>query len=90
MNLFNIIKRLYPYDYSIVGNGNDLAIKEFRKFLPFKVHNFNSGQKHNGWKIPKEWIMKKGLIKDENNKIIFDAKKKNLGFQHTPLTLRVK
>ena len=64
MNINNIIKQLYPFDYSIVGKGNNLAIKKFKKFLPFKIHNFKSGQQHNGWKIPKEWKLKKGLIFD--------------------------
>ena len=42
MNIKQIIKKLYPFDYSIAGSGNDLAIKEFLKFLPFKVLLWNS------------------------------------------------
>ena len=90
MNIFNIIKKLYPFDSSIVGSGNDLAIKKFKKFLPFKIHNFNSGQKHNGWKIPKEWILHRGLITDENKKIIFDAKKKKFGVPTYSINFRGK
>ena len=75
MKLINIIKKLYPFDYSIAGQGNDIAIKEFMKLLQFKIHSFKSGLKHNGWKIPHSWQLKKGLIKDGKN-IIFDAKKK--------------
>ena len=77
MKLINIIKKLYPFDYSIAGQGNDIAIKEFMKLLQFKVHSFKSGLSHNGWKIPHSCLLKKGLIKD-GKKIIFDAKKKNL------------
>ena len=75
MEIINIIKKLYPYNYSITGEGNDLAIREFKKLLPFKIHNFKSGQIHNGWKIPHSWKLEKGIIKD-NSKIVFDAKKK--------------
>jgi aminopeptidase-like protein len=64
MKLINIIKKLYPFDYSIAGQGNDIAIKEFMKLLQFKIHSFKSGLKHNGWKIPHSWQLKKGLIKD--------------------------
>ena len=82
MSIYKIIKKLYPFDYSIVGKGNDLAIKEFKKLLPFKVHSFRSGLEHNGWKVPKEWILEKGLIKDEQKTIIFDARKKKFGVPH--------
>ena len=78
MKISSIIKKLYPFDYSIVGDGNDLAIKEFKKLLPFKVHNFTSGKIYNGWKIPHKWILKKAQIK-ENGKTIFDAKQKKFG-----------
>ena len=78
MQILEIIKKLYPFDYSIVGKGNDKAIKEFKKLLPFKVYSFKSGRSINEWKIPKEWCLVEGLIKT-NNKIIFDAKKKKFG-----------
>jgi len=78
MEIINIIKKLYPFNYSITGEGNDLAIREFKKLLPFRIHNFKSGQIHNGWKIPHSWKLEKGIIKD-NSKIVFDAKKKIFG-----------
>lgn len=78
MNIKKIIERLYPFNYSIAGKGNDLAIKEFKKFLPFKVHSFTTGRSLNGWRIPHSWKLKKGLIKD-GSKVIFDAKKSLFG-----------
>ena len=90
MKIHNIIKKLYPFDYSIVGKGNDLAIKKFKKFLPFKIHNFKSGQEYNGWKIPNEWILNRGIIKDENKKIIFDAKNKKFGVPAYSVSFRGK
>ena len=78
MNIKQIIRKLYPFDYSIAGSGNDLAIKEFLKFLPFKVHSFKTGTSLNGWKIPHSWKLKKGIIKN-GSQIIFDAKKKKFG-----------
>ena len=80
MKIKNIVKKLYPFDYSIVGEGNDFAIKEFLKFLPFKVHSFKSGLSSNGWTIPNSWKLKRGLIKDKG-KIVYDAKKSILLFQ---------
>ena len=79
MNIKKIVEKLYPFDYSIAGKGNDLAIKEFKKFLPFKVYSFTTGKSINGWKIP-HLILKKGIIKD-GLKTIYDAKDKNFGVQ---------
>lgn len=78
MSIKNIVKKLYPFDYSIAGKGNDLAIKKFKTFLPFKVYSFETGKSINGWKIPHSWILKKGIIKD-GLKTIYDAKDKKFG-----------
>ena len=77
--ILNIIKKLYPFEYSICGKGNDEAIKVFKKYLNFKIHNFESGKSLNGWTIPHSWSLKKGIILNQNKEIIFDAKKKNFG-----------
>ena len=74
-----IIKKLFPFDYSICGKGNDDAIKVFNKYLNFKVHSFDSGKSINGWTIPHSWSLKKGVILNQNHKVIFNAKDKNFG-----------
>jgi aminopeptidase-like protein len=75
--IINIVKKLFPFDYSICGKGNDSAIKVFKKYLNFKIHSFESGKSLNGWIIPHSWFLKKGIIFDRNYKIIFNAKNKN-------------
>jgi aminopeptidase-like protein len=50
-----LVEELYPFDYSIVGIGNDEAAKVLCKILPFNVIEFASGQELNGWKIPRGW-----------------------------------
>ena len=77
--ILNIIKKLFPFEYSICGKGNDDAIKIFKKYLNFRIHNFESGKSLNGWTIPHSWSLKKGLIFDKNHKTIFNAKNKNFG-----------
>ena len=73
MSIIEIIKKLYPFEYSIVGKGNDEAIKTFKKYLPFKIFSFNSDTTFNGWKVPRAFkVMKADLIKD--GKIIYDGK----------------
>ena len=75
----NIIKKLFPFDYSICGKGNDLAIKVFKNYLNFKIHKFESGKSLNGWQIPHAWSLKKGIIYNSKNEIIFNAKNKKFG-----------
>ena len=88
--ILNILKKLYPFEYSICGKGNDEAIKVFKKYLNFKIHNFESGKSLNGWTIPHSWSLKKGIILNQNKEIIFDAKKKILEFQFFLKLLKVK
>ena len=37
--IVNIVKKLFPFEYSICGKGNDEAIKVFKKYLNFKIHS---------------------------------------------------
>jgi len=38
MKILPIVKKKNPYNYSITGSGNDIAIKQFLSFLPFKIY----------------------------------------------------
>ena len=77
--ILDIIKKLFPFDYSICGKGNDDSIKVFKKYLNFKIHEFESGQSLNGWSIPHSWTLKKGIIYNSDREIIFNAKNKKFG-----------
>ena len=73
MSIISIIKKLYPFEYSIVGKGNNEAIKVFKKYFPFKIYSFKSDTTLNGWKVPRAFkVIKADLIKDK--KIIYDGK----------------
>jgi aminopeptidase-like protein len=74
MKILEIVKKLYPFDYSVAGEGNDRSIKEFKKFLKFKVHNFNTNKSMNGWKIPQSQKVISAEIFYKKKKI-FDALK---------------
>ena len=70
--IIDIVKKLYPFDYSVAGNGNDQAIKVFKKYLNFKIQNFPSSKTLNGWKIPSaQRVLKAEII--HKNKKIFDG-----------------
>ncbi|PIS05303.1 MAG: hypothetical protein COT81_01960 [Candidatus Buchananbacteria bacterium CG10_big_fil_rev_8_21_14_0_10_42_9] len=53
---------------------NDILCQE----LPFKVLEYPTGSKHNGWIIPHNWEVLKAEIK-KDGKLIYDGKKHPLG-----------
>jgi aminopeptidase-like protein len=71
--IIDIVKDIFPFEYSVAGQGNDDSIKVFKKFLNFKIHSFNTGKSLNGWKIPKAIQVVKGTISNKK-KIILDVK----------------
>ena len=78
MKNIEIVKKLYPFNYSIAGKGNNKAIKEFLSYLPFKIYSFKSQSEINGWRIPKSFeVIKANLI--QNGKLIYDGKLSPLG-----------
>jgi aminopeptidase-like protein len=74
----NLVKKLYPFSYSVTGSGNDSALRVFQSELPFRVHEFNSGRELNGWTIPLSWQVIKATIYREGRRI-YDGKSSPLG-----------
>ena len=76
--IFDIIERLYPFNYSVCSDEDVNYIEEFSSLLPFKVYRYSSGQELNGWVIPKCWrCLSAELYVD--GKLIFDGVKTHLG-----------
>lgn len=71
--IIDIVKDIFPFDYSVAGEGNDKSIRAFNKYLDFKIHSFSTGLLLNGWKIPSAIKVIRGTIVDKNE-IILDAK----------------
>jgi aminopeptidase-like protein len=78
MKIISIVKKIFPYNYSITGPENNMALKQFLYFLPFKIHSFRSSKELNGWKIPKAWKVIKANLK-YNDKLIYDGKSSPFG-----------
>ncbi|MDC1077744.1 DUF4910 domain-containing protein [Candidatus Pelagibacter sp.] len=72
------IKKLYPLNRSLTGNGNRKTLKLLKKNISnLKILEFKSGTKIFDWVIPPEWNVKNAWI-SYNNKKIIDFKKSNL------------
>ncbi len=76
--IFNTIKRLYPINRSLTGEGNRLSLIILNQVCKnLKILEFKSGKKVYDWTIPPEWNVKNAYIKCEN-KTIVDFRKNNL------------
>lgn len=62
-HLQDILKKIFPFNYSVVSDDSDESLKEFKKLLSFKVYKYKSSLELNGWVIPKKFKVKKSTIK---------------------------
>ena len=78
IKIFKLIKKIFPYNRSLTGNGNRRTLYELKKILKnLKIIQYKSGEKVFDWIIPPEWNVKNAYIKYKKKKIL-DFKKNNL------------
>ena len=69
VNMFKIIKNLFPICRSITGPGIKKSLTYIENIIPeFKRLKINSGKKVFDWVVPKEWNIQDGYIYDIKNK----------------------
>ena len=66
VEILEILKDLFPYNYSVVGDESIEATEKYLKYLNFNVSQYKSGEEINGWKLPMGWRVKRALIKADN------------------------
>ena len=73
-------KDLFPLNRSLAGKYNRSTLNYIKKNINknFKIKKVKSGNKVFTWTIPKEYLITKGILKDEDGKIICDIKNNNL------------
>ncbi|REL34810.1 DUF4910 domain-containing protein [Thalassotalea euphylliae] len=77
-NVTSIVKKLFPFAYSITGKGNDSALEQYLSELDFTIHEYQSGQSLNGWHIPHAWrVTDARIFKD--GQLVYDAALSPLG-----------
>jgi len=77
--ILKIIKKLFPINRSITGDGNRKSLKIIKEIIPkIKIIEYKSGSKVFDWKIPPEWNIKDAYVTDNNDKKIIDFKDNNL------------
>ena len=78
VKIIKLIKKIFPYNRSLTGNGNRKTLYEIKKILKnLKIIEYKSGEKVFDWIIPPEWNVKNAYITYKKKKIL-DFKKNNL------------
>ena len=85
----NLIERLYPFNYSITGSGNDAALPIYLEELEFDIQEVESGKELNGWLVPPEWKVEKAEIR-KDGKLIYDGTSSPLGVVTQSLSFKGK
>jgi aminopeptidase-like protein len=67
-----LVRRLHPFEYSVNGEANDLAIPHFLEELPFTIHEFPGGAQLNGWVVPTRQKVVRADISYEGS-VIYDG-----------------
>jgi aminopeptidase-like protein len=92
-SIFDLMKKLWPINRSITGQGQVETLKELKMINnDLKIKNFKTGQKVFDWEIPKVWNVNDAWIKDKKNKKIIDFKNNNLhlvGYS-SPINKKIK
>ena len=69
----NKFEQILKLNIGVSQSDNAKMFSILQSILPLKIHQFSSGQEHNGWVIPHDWTVKRALIK-KNGRIIFNGK----------------
>jgi aminopeptidase-like protein len=72
------LKDLFPIHRSLAGSENRATLRYIKKFIPIKILEIPTNKKVFDWKVPYEWSVKEGIIKDKNNKELINLKNNNL------------
>ena len=76
--IYSLMEELFPICRSITGNGVRKSLKILKKKINLKIFEVNTGTKVFDWKVPNEWNINDGYVKNKSGKRIIDFKKSNI------------
>jgi aminopeptidase-like protein len=65
-----IIKDLFQFNRTLIGEGYDSALQYIQHLIPLEVIKVKSGTKVGDWTVPDEWIIRDGWVKLNGEKIL--------------------
>lgn len=72
------LKKLYPLNRSITGDGNRQTLKILQEIIPLKIIEYKSRSQVYDWEIPDEWNVNEAWIKNSHGEKIIDFSNNNL------------
>ncbi|MDF7806299.1 DUF4910 domain-containing protein [Pontiellaceae bacterium B12219] len=78
VQMSRLIERLYPICRSITGNGVRETLRILQEHIPLELHEVPTGTPVFDWKVPDEWNIRDGWIKNPAGEKIVDFKTLNL------------
>jgi len=76
--MYDLLRRLFPVQRSITGNGVRETLNILKETIPLDVHEIPTGTKVYDWEIPLEWNIRDAWVKNSRGEKIIDYKKTNL------------
>lgn len=87
MDIYDLIKRLFPIDKSISGDGIRETLHIISDIIPIDIKNIKSGTEVYDWTVPNEWNIRGGFIKNIIGETIVDYKNHNLHIMKNSLNI---
>lgn len=88
--LHALIRRLYPINRSITGNGVRETLSILSSYIPIQVHEVPSGTQVFDWTIPLEWNVREAWIEAPSGKRVVDFANHNLHLVSYSIPIRAK
>ena len=71
VEMYELIKELYPICRSITGNGIRETLSILKKHIPLDIKEIPSGAEVFDWMVPKEWNITDAYIKNSRGEGIY-------------------
>ncbi|VGO14823.1 Putative polysaccharide biosynthesis protein with aminopeptidase-like domain protein [Pontiella desulfatans] len=78
VDMFGLVERLYPICRSITGDGVRETLRVVGEHIPLDLHEVPTGSPAFDWKVPDEWNIRDGWIKNPAGEKIVDFQQLNL------------
>ena len=77
-SIYDLIKRLFPINRSITGNGVRETLRVINEYIPLEIKEVPSGTQVFDWIVPEEWNVNDAYVLNEAGEKIIDFNKNNL------------
>ena len=78
VEIYNLMKELFPVMKSITGEGNRVVLNTLKKIIPIEIMEVPTGTQVFDWKVPREWNCRDAWIKNSKGEKIIELGKSNL------------